>query len=143
MWAGISAGIFSLSVCEDGPATSLQNCAPCRARQSTEHDSLAWGIGLFSPSCIPPEQSLCPLLTGVPMSCIPYPCYTRKKPCRVQCETLLLARGEQRVSCMSTRQVFCSGSALLYPSPCAWIIRPFSSVPAGLWWKQDRLKGKQ
>lgn len=51
----------------------LQNCAHYRVRPSTERGSLGRGMGLFSACCIPPEQSLCPLFTGVPISYNPIP----------------------------------------------------------------------
>lgn len=49
------------------PLCQHQNRAHCGVRPGTEEGSLGRGVGLFSPSCILPERSLCALLTGVPM----------------------------------------------------------------------------
>lgn len=116
----------------------LQNCAHYRVRPSTERGSLGRGMGLFSACCIPPEQSLCPLFTGVPISYNPIPLLCQEQALQsAVCNPAAGRRGAEGVLHI-IRQVFCSGSALQYLSPCTWITRPFSSVSAGPWWKQDR-----
>lgn len=118
---GLAPLLASSLVCEGVPATP-QSCAHCRVRPSVEQGSLGWGMGLFSHQSYP-----CVLF---PLVCPSLTSHSPVVPGTIPAE-------EQRVSCMSLRRMFCSGSALLYLSPCIWIIRPFPSAPAGPWWKQD------
>lgn len=119
------------------PLCQHQNLAHCRVRPSMEQGRLGRGMGLFSPSCISPEQSLCALLTGVPISYPPISLLCQEQnpaehpaDCSVQ-PWQASTRGAGGVPACLPGRVLCSGSTLQHLSPCTWRMSSLSSVSLG------------
>lgn len=117
------------------PLCQHQNRAHCGVRPGTEEGSLGRGVGLFSPSCISPERSLCALLTGVPMyyPAVPPLCQEQnpaEHPAVHSVQPWCAGMSGDVLACLPGR-VLCSGSPLQHLSPCTWRMRSLSSLSLG------------
>lgn len=119
------------------PLCQHRNHAHCGVRPGTEQGSQGRGMGLFSPSCISPEQSLCVFLIDVPISYPPISLLCQEQnPAEHPVEHSVQpwcagTRGAgDALACLPGR-VFCPGSTSKHLSPCTWRMRSLSSVSLG------------